>query len=128
MAKVTVTFEFQSEAEAAAFFFKLGSVEKPPAAFPTQEYAGQVPVVSSAAGVGAVLPAAPSAQAPAADDPVKAVHAAMTAMIGRLDAKGVVGAGAAQAKAILNAHGLTRTRDVKPEQAPVLIAAFNSAV
>jgi hypothetical protein len=50
----------------------------------------------------------------------------MTAAVARVDAKGTPGAGALKAKEILTAHGLTRSRDVTPEQAPALIAAFNA--
>ena len=125
MPKVTIQLEFDSTEEAASFFGSRAlapgqqtPVHVPPAAPAT------TPTPTNAA-VAQPAPATATA-GPAAADPAKEAHAAMSAMIARLDAK-QPGQGAANAKAILNQHGFSRARDVTADKAPALIAAFNAA-
>ena len=149
MAKVHVSFEFDSVAEATAFFGAHPPVTVPasPAAAPVSAPSvavgvaplsstsalGIVPSAPSSASTTPAVSSAPAATAPApatsaTDDFALAVRTAMSAAVARVDAKGTAGAGAIKAKEILAQHGLTRSRDATAAQAPALIAAFNAVV
>ena len=141
MSKVTVTLEFNNAEEARRFF-----AQQPPLTESSASASRTAPAVPTPAST--IVPSAPAsatladstsistapvpttvsapATAPVAGER-PAYRTAVAKAISGCASRFPSGQGAVKVRAILDAHGLAKGGDVKPENAQALIAAFDTA-